>query len=53
MDNFSLELISKYQEYMLKAYRIEISDSKAQLDLESLSSLYLSFSKVMDEDVQK
>jgi hypothetical protein len=36
---FSSELISKYQEYMLKLHDIEISDSQAQLDLKSLSNL--------------
>jgi hypothetical protein len=43
MTYFSIKLISKYKEYMLKKHNVEISDSQAQLDLKSLSNLYVAF----------
>lgn len=51
--SFTFALISKYQEYMLRVYKVEISDSQAQLDLGSLSNLYLAFTKPDSESVQK
>lgn len=53
MMQYSKELVSKYQEYMLWRYGVEISDDKAQLDLDSLSGLYLAFTKPSGESVLK
>lgn len=46
---FSSALVSKYQEYMLRKHNVSISDSQTQLDLDSLSNLYLLFSKQDNE----
>lgn len=50
---FSQVLKSKYQEYMLRKHNVVISDTEAQLNLDSLSSLYLAFTKSDDERAQK
>lgn len=51
--NYSKNLLSKYQEYMLKRHDVEISDSQAQLNLASLANLYLAFTKSDDDSVLK
>jgi len=50
---FSAELISEYQEYMLRVHGVEVSDSQAQIDLSNLSGLYLAFTKPDSESVQR
>ncbi len=50
---FTVKLVTKYQDYMFRQYKVAISDSQAQLDLESLSGLYLAFTKSDGEIVQK
>ncbi len=50
---YSNELVCKYQEYMLSKHNVEISDAQAQLNLDSLSNLYLAFIKPDDETFQK
>jgi hypothetical protein len=50
---FSQKLLNKYQKYMLRKYNVEISDSQAQLNLDSLSNLYLAFTKPDSESVRK
>ncbi len=50
---FSSELVSKYQKYMLRVHKVEIPDSQAQLDLKSLSNLYLLFTESNEEYVQR
>ncbi len=37
---FSSELVSRYQEYMLRKHNVVISESEAQLNLESLADLH-------------
>lgn len=50
---FSEKLISKYKEYMLRKHNVVISDTQAQLNLCSLSTLYLAFTKSDDGSFQK
>ena len=50
---FSSELMLKYKEYMLRIHKVEITDSQAQLDLASLSGLYVAFAKALNESAQK
>ncbi len=49
---FSEKLVLKYQEYMLREHNVVISDSQAQLNLESLSTLYLAFTEPDGESVR-
>jgi hypothetical protein len=42
-NTFSKKLIDRYRKHMLKKYGAIISDSQAESDLDSLSTLYSSF----------
>ncbi len=43
--NFGRKSVKKYQEYMLRKYDEVVSYEQANLDLDSLTDLYISLSK--------